>query len=125
MKIFKIITISFCIMIVLIQNVYSTSLTDIKSTADSWISTGDEHAGIGLDTTRLEEGSGNLYNVLITIASIVAVIVGALLGLKYMTAGIEEKVEVKKSLIPYLISCIVVFGSIGIWKLVVTILKSF
>ena len=40
-----------------------------------------------------------------------------------MTAGIEQKVQVKEALFPYLISCIVVFGSLGIWKITVNIMK--
>ena len=41
-----------------------------------------------------------------------------------MTAGIDQKVEVKESLFPYIVSCIVVFGSMGIWKLAVTIMNN-
>ena len=40
-----------------------------------------------------------------------------------MTAGIDKKVEVKQALFPYFISCIVLFGAFGIWKLVITIMN--
>ena len=49
---------------------------------------------------------------------------GAILGIKLMISGIDEKAEVKKLLIPYVVGCIIIFGGFGIWKLVVTILQS-
>ena len=58
-------------------------------------------------------------------AIVIAIITGAILGIRYITAGIDNKVEVKETLFPYLVSCIVVFGSLGIWKLVIEILKNF
>lgn len=120
MKIIKILAISFCIIIVLSQNVFA--LQEIISTGESWMDIGYDYAGIGLDTSELKTKSSSVYNLLLAIATIVAVIVGAILGVQYMMAGIDKKVEVKESLFPYFISCIVIFGSLGIWKLVVTIM---
>ena len=97
-------------------------IQEIFLTGKDWMSTGYEHRGIGMGSENLREGSSALYNTLLAIATIVAVIVGAILGIRYMTAGLDTKVQVKESLFPYLISCVVVFGSFGIWKLVVTIL---
>ena len=54
---------------------------------------------------------------------IVAVLVGAILGIQFMTAGIDKKVEVKQALFPYIVSCVVMFGAFGIWKLMVMILN--
>lgn len=120
MKLVKIFAISFCIIIILSQNIFA--LDDIISTGEKWVETGKEHAGIGLSSEKLKDASNSLYNALLAIATIVAVLVGAILGIQYMSAGVEKKVEVKESLFPYFISCIVIFGSLGIWKLVVTIL---
>ena len=73
----------------------------------------------------VEEMSNGLYNFLLAIGTGVAVIVGAALGIKYMVTGVEEKVKIKETLLPYLISCVVLFGSFGIWKIAVTIAKNF
>lgn len=121
MKLIKILTISFCIIVVLSQSVYA--LGDIFSMGESWEETGKAHTNITMNTEELSKVSSQLYNLLLAVATVVAIIVGAILGIQFMTAGIDRKVEVKQSLFPYLISCIVVFGSLGIWKLVVTILK--
>ena len=123
MKIVKILIISFCIMLFLTQNIFATATETIQESAKSWISDGLAHAGIGIDTSNLKDKSSNIYNLLLFVAIAVAVIVGAILGIQYMTAGIEEKVKVKESLFPYMISCIVAFGSIGIWKIMIEISK--
>lgn len=121
MKILKIIAISFCIISFLSINVLA--IGDILSQSENWTQTGSQHTGETMDTKELKETSDTLYNLLLAIATAVAIIVGAILGVQYMTAGIDKKVEVKESLFPYLISCIVVFGSLGIWKLVVTVMS--
>lgn len=121
MKLIKIISISLCIIVLLSCNVFA--LGDILDTGKDWEETGLKHTNTTMDTGNLNNISSQLYNILLSVATIVAIIVGAILGLQYMTAGIDKKVEVKQSLFPYFISCIVVFGSLGIWKLVVTIMS--
>lgn len=122
MKIIKTTLISIFIIILLSQNVFA--LGDIFSTAEDWEKTGKAHTDTTMDTGELNKVSGELYNILLAVATGVAVIVGAILGIQYMTAGIDKKVEVKESLFPYMVSCIVVFGSMGIWKLVVTVMRN-
>lgn len=121
MKIVKTTLISIFIIILLSQNVFA--LGNIFSTAEDWETTGKAHTNTTMDTENLNNISGKLYNLLLAVATGVAVIVGAMLGIQYMTAGIDKKVEVKESLFPYIVSCIVVFGSMGIWKLVVTVMS--
>lgn len=121
MKIIKIGLISIFIILLLSQNVFA--LGEIFLTADDWLDTGSNHTNTTMDTENLRKISGDLYNIFLAVATGVAVIVGVILGIKFMTAGIDKKVEVKQSLFPYLVSCVVVFGSMGIWKLVVTILS--
>lgn len=121
MKIVKIITIIFCIMLILPQNVFA--LGDVIDIGESFMEAGKTKVDYTMDTTKINEASSQIYNILLVAATVVAIVVGAFLGLQYMTAGIDKKVQVKESLFPYLISCIVVFGSLGIWKLAVTIMN--
>lgn len=121
MKLIRVLVISFCIILIISQNVFA--LEEIFATGGNWMATGEEKAGVGIDTENLKPASSALYNLLLAVATIVAVIIGAILGVKYMMAGLDSKAQVKESLFPYLISCVVVFGSLGIWKLVVTILS--
>ena len=122
MKIFKILTSSFCIIFLLTSNAFA--IGDIKNTGDDFMNTGKANSGSTMDTDKLKDASSKVYNLLLAIATGTAVIVGAILGIKYMTAGINEKTDVKASLLPYMISCIIVFGSLGIWRLAITIFKS-
>ena len=121
-KIIKITMLVIMIIFILSSNIFAVS--DMFSQADDWIGTGKNNVGTTMNTTTLQEASGSIYHILLGIGVAVAVIVGAILGIQFMTAGVDKKVEVKEALVPYVISCIVVFGSFGIWKLVVTILNS-
>ena len=105
------------------QSVFA--LGEIIITGEEWENEGKNHTNTTMDTDAIKEISNKIYNLLLWVATAVAIIVGAILGIQFMTAGIDKKVEVQRSLFPYIISCVVVFGSLGIWKLVVTILKSF
>ena len=75
-----------------------------------------------IDTGALQGTSSKMYTAFMIIATAATVIVGAILGIKFMYGSIEEQADVKKLLKPYLIGCLVVFGSFGIWKLVLSIL---
>lgn len=72
----------------------------------------------------MKEGSDLLFNSLLTIGTVAAVIVGAVLGIQFMVGSVEQKAKIKDSLIPYVAGCIVIFGAFGIWKLVITILNN-
>ena len=76
-----------------------------------------------LNTDNLQTFSNNLYTVLLVAATAVTVVIGIVIGIKHITGSVEEKAEYKKLDYPYLIGCVVVYGSFGIWKLVVEILK--
>lgn len=76
-----------------------------------------------LNTDNLQTFSNNLYTVLLVAATAVTVVIGIVIGIKHITGSVEEKAEYKKLVYPYLIGCVAVYGSFGIWKLVVEILK--
>ena len=82
------------------------------------------------DSTTDVTGADRLLNIgntiigfIRTVGSIASVIVLAVIGIKYMMGSVEEKAEYKQTLLAYLISCAVVFGAFGIWKLVINILS--
>ncbi|MFR0822435.1 MAG: hypothetical protein ACLU84_04340 [Clostridia bacterium] len=70
----------------------------------------------------LKNMSDTIYNILLIAGIAAAVIIGVLLGIKFVTGGIEGQVEVQKALIPYVAGCVIVFGAFIIWKIVVTML---
>lgn len=96
------------------------SLNDMISDADNFVDQGS----IEYNADSLKSFSTLMYNILLTIGTAVAVIVGIIIGIKYMTGSIEEKATYKQMLVPYLAGCVIVFGAFGIWKIVVIILEN-
>lgn len=62
--------------------------------------------------------------VLVEAATVVLVVVGLIMGAKYMLAGIDEKAKMKEKLIWYVVSIVLVFGAVGIYEIVSGILAS-
>lgn len=53
----------------------------------------------------------NILGIVSTAASVLAVIILIVLGIKYMMGSAEEKAEYKKTLLPYFIGAFFVFGA--------------
>ena len=69
----------------------------------------------------MQDVSGLVYNILLAVAIVLAVIIGAMLGIKFMVGGADEKAMIKETLAPYIIGCIVVFGAFTIWTMAINI----
>ena len=52
-----------------------------------------------------------IVSILTTIGIVISVVVLAALGIKYMIGSIEERADYKKSMMPYFIGAILVFGA--------------
>lgn len=101
-----------------------TSLSDVISGGDSFISDGKEGSA-QINKWQLEGVSSGIYNILLICGVIVAVIIASVLGIKFMLGSVEEKADIKAAMVPFIIGCVVVFGAFGIWKIVVTIGNNF
>ena len=114
--------ITFCIFSLMIPKTYA--LGDIISSADNFIEDGKGQTSVGLKDNVIQDMSSTIYNVLFVLGIVIAVIWGLVIAIKFITGSVEEKAEVKKTLIPYVAGCVVLFGAFTIWELVVTILQS-
>lgn len=126
-KILQKIIIVFLILIALINfiNLKSFSadtLDSIVSDGDSFISASSESTD-KLDTTEMKNISNTLYNILLSVGIIVAIAFATVLGIQYMTTAAENKAQIKESLIPFVVGCIVVFGAFAIWKAIILLLQ--
>ena len=101
-----------------------TSLSDVISGGDSFINAG-KGGSAQIDKGSLQNASSSIYNILLICGVIIAVLIGSIMGIKFMIGSVEEKAEIKAALVPFVIGCIVVFGAFGIWKIVVTIGNNF
>ena len=113
LKIVSIIIIFVLILSIFPINTFSGWAYDAKT----FLSKADQTATV--DENKLASASNEVYGMLSSVGMVASVIVGIILGIKYMMASVEEKANVKESLTPYFIGCIVVFGAFGIWKLVI------
>ena len=57
------------------------------------------------------------------VGSVMSVAVLSIIGIKYMFASIEERVEYKKSMYPYILGCIMVFATTNIAAIIYEISK--
>ena len=101
-----------------------SSLSDVISGGDSFIQAG-KGGSAQIDKGSLQNASSSIYNILLICGMIVAVLIGSIMGIKFMIGSVEEKAEIKAALVPFVIGCIVVFGAFGIWKILVTIGNNF
>ncbi len=65
-----------------------------------------------------------LVGIITTVGVVVAVIVLLVLGIKYMMGSASEKAEYKKTMIPYLVGAVLIFGASAITKVVVGLASS-
>lgn len=98
------------------------TIEDVTGGAKNFIQSGTSQNN-PLDITGVQNVTDVLYNILLAVGIIVAVVVGLLIGIKYMTGSVAQKSETKQLLLPYIVGCVVIFGAFGIWKIVVELLN--
>ena len=75
--------------------------------------------------TQLNKLGGTIIAYITNAAMVVAVVMVAILGIKYMMGSVEEKAEYKKSFVPLLVGAVLVFGAAVIAKIIVSLAESF
>ena len=117
----KIISILFIIMIVFFYTSNVTYAIDkVVSDAESFIASRETEEG-PLNEKSIIDTSDYVYNILFTIAVVIAFAIGIIIGIQFILGSAEEQAKVKETLIPYVIGVFVVFASFTIWKIVITI----
>ena len=66
-----------------------------------------------------------IYFMMLTIGIVIAVFVGSVLGIQFITSGAEGQAKVKEKIIPFVLGAFVVFGAFGIWRITYNILNGF
>ena len=71
----------------------------------------------------------NIANIIIgwinIIVSILSVIILSITGIKYMVGSVEEKASYKEQMKPYIIGCIMGFGTVKILKIIMIVARMF
>lgn len=92
-------------------------LEDAIKGADDFLQSGEEKIG----EEKIQKASSSLVNLFIAAGTVIAVVYIGILGIKYMAGSVEEKAEIKETLIPFIVGCVVVFGAFTIWKIAILI----
>lgn len=70
------------------------------------------------NTDQIKNVGQKIMGILQTVGIVVAVVVLMVLGIKYMMGSAEEKAEYKKTMIPYVVGAILIFGATTIANMV-------
>lgn len=98
-----------------------------EETGDPWKSTLDT-LDKSKDSTKASEKVKKVVSTILVGVKIVgitvAIVILLVLAMKYMTAAPGEKAELKKSMVPYLIGVIIIFGAVSILQLIDSLSKA-
>ena len=101
-----------------------TGVSGILNAGEEFIQNGKESLlknGELIKGDDLKNVNSDIYNILIALGVVLAVIIGGILGIQIMWGSIEQQVKAKEMLMPYGIGCVVIFGAFGIWRICVEI----
>lgn len=82
----------------------NVEFTDVLTNLNTYIPTDEASDG------RLEKKASVILTTITNIGMILAVLMIAIIGVKYMLGSVEEKAEYKKDMIPYLVGACLLFG---------------
>lgn len=79
------------------------------------------NTGTVVNSEKLTAKANIIIGALQIIGTVISVVALGILGIKYMLGSVEEKAEYKKTLKPYIIGAVMVFGITNILAIVVQI----
>lgn len=98
------------------------SWSSIVKKAKDFINKGNAEKKI--DQTQVENDVMPLAKILMGFAILTLLITGAILGVKYMIAGADEKADIKQRLVWYVVAAVLIFGAVAIYNISVSILNN-
>lgn len=114
LKIIFIILISLGVLFTLVNNVFAFDASDA-----AFYNPGSSSNTSGSD--KLKDMANIIIGAIQIIGTVLSVAVLGILGIKYMLGSAEERAEYKKSLRPYVIGSIMVFGITNILAIIIKI----
>ena len=86
---------------------------------DKWNGTSES-----IKADQVEDFMEGVINIVSIVGSAAAIIFIIVLGVKYMMGSAEEKADYKKTLLPYFIGAVMVFGASILTKFIYTLMKN-
>ena len=107
------------------------SIRDLLNSGKNFISGGESqqkdqnNQPLTIDEGLLGDTVGFIYKIVLSIASLLVVIVGMIIGIQFMMASsADEKAKWKETLKVYVVGVIVIYGALGIWYFILNILNN-
>lgn len=108
--------------ILLVTIMFVTILaTSVNATASGII---DQMKPTYNDKSGIASVGQKIVDIISTVGVVVAVIILLVIGIKYMMGSASEKAEYKKTMIPYLVGAVLIFGASAIAKVVVSMAQT-
>ena len=108
LKIISIITIILCVIMSMSLCFAEISVKDIDGKDN------------GTNVTAIGDIGNSIATIIRNVGIVLAVVMLMVLGVKYMMGSAEEKAEYKKTMMPYLVGCILLFAASAIAQMVIT-----
>lgn len=124
-----VVALQFCMNFMCAQKAFAAStITDIMQSGKDWISNG-ENAATKQDANLVNPNyyAGELIGVgqvLVVIGLATVLIVGTIMGIQWITATPDKQAKLKQQLIGLVVATVVIFGAVGIWNLVRSIMSN-
>ena len=109
------------IVIILINFIYITktyAMGTMFKDAENFLKKGDTVESV-INETNLQNTSTTIYKAFMAVAIVTALIVGAVIGIKFIYESAEGQAKVKEAFVAYVAGCLIVFSAFGIWKFVI------
>ena len=116
-----IILIVFLICVIPINSFAITEVDEVISDGDDFLGRAKDTSSV-IDLGKLQNLSGDIYNIIFATGLVIDVIVGLVIGIKFIISSVEERAKIKEILTIYVIGSIVLFGAFTIWKITMGIL---
>lgn len=98
------------------QSLAFPTFDDMASQAQSWIDSGKN--GNIVSEQKVSEILLPIGQFMMGLAILVLIIVTIILGIKYMSADPSTQAKLKQQMIGLVVAAVVIFGAVGIWRLV-------
>lgn len=97
---------STVMLVIMMVSCFSTVFAAVSTNPNSW--SGESNV---IETEQVNGFMNSLINIVSMVGSAVAIIALIVLGIKYMMGSAEEKADYKKTLLPYFVGAVMVFGA--------------
>lgn len=103
-------------------NATNFTLDGIMSSADSWVAQGKDEGETY--SSNIAQPVSTIATALYSIGVVVLLVVTLILAVKYITCNPDEQARIKTQLIGLIISSVVLFGAVPLWRMIAEALSS-